>query len=90
MDGENLLFYISFIDITKAIDLVSRHDFFKILTKIGFAPKLRGLVKSFHNNMWYAVQHNGYVSKPFKILNGGKQACVLADRSNKKVTCKPF
>ena len=28
--------------------------------------------------MWGTVQHNGNVTKPFKIFNGVKQGCVLA------------
>ena len=70
--------YISFTDLTKAFDLVSRDGLFKILTKIGCPPKLKTLIESFHNNIWGTVQHDGNVSKPFKILNGVKQSCVLA------------
>ena len=28
--------------------------------------------------MWGTIQHGGNVSKPYKILNGVKQGCVLA------------
>ena len=50
---------ISFIDLTKAFDPVSRDGLFKICTKIGWPPKLNGVIE------WGNVQHNGNVSKPF-------------------------
>ena len=75
---QNRPLYISFIDLTKAFDLVSRDGLFKILTKIGCPPKLKSLIESFHKNMRGTVQHDGNVSKPFRILNGVKQGCVLA------------
>ena len=37
---QNMPLYISFIDLTKALDLVSRNCLFKILTKIGCPPNL--------------------------------------------------
>ena len=60
--------YISYIDLTKAFDLVSRDGLLKILTKIGLQTK----------NMWGTVQHDENVSKHFKILNSVKQDYVLA------------
>ena len=54
--------YISFIDLTKVFDLVSRDSLLKILTKITCPPKLKDLIKSFHNNVWGTVQNNGNLS----------------------------
>ena len=56
--------YISFIYLTKAFDRLS--SLFKILT----------LIESFHNNMWGTVQHDGNVSKPFRIINSVEHNCV--------------
>lgn len=70
--------YISFIDLTKAFDLVSRDGLFKILPKIGCPSKLRSLVTSFHVDMKGTVQFNGSSSEPFSINSGVKQGCVLA------------
>lgn len=70
--------YISFIDLTKAFDLVSRDGLFKILPKIGCPSKLLGLVTSFHVDMKGTVQFNGSSSEPFSINSGVKQGCVLA------------
>lgn len=70
--------YISFIDLTKAFDLVSRDGLFKILPKIGCPPKLLSLVTSFRVDMKGTVQFNGSSSEPFSINSGVKQGCVLA------------
>ncbi|KAL1250633.1 hypothetical protein QQF64_018429 [Cirrhinus molitorella] len=68
--------YISFIDLTKAFDLVSRDVLFKILPKIGCPPKLQNLIESFHTDMKGTVQFNGSCSESFSI--SVKQGCVLA------------
>lgn len=70
--------YITFIDLTKAFDLVSREGLFKILPKIGCPPKLQSMIKSFHTDMQGTVQFNGNTSEPFNIRSGVKQGCVLA------------
>lgn len=43
--------YISFIDITKVFDLVSRDGFFKILNMISYLLRLFKIVQSFHMDM---------------------------------------
>ena len=75
---QNMPFYMVFIDLTKAFDLVSRNGLFKILELIGCPPKLHDFVKNFHNNMKGTVQFDGNLSDPFDIGSGVKQGCVLA------------
>ena len=70
--------YIDFIDLTKAFYLVSRDGIFKVLPKIGCAPKLQSMIESFHTDTKGTVQFNGCFSEPFEIRNGVKQGCVLA------------
>ena len=70
--------YGTFIDMTKAFDLVSRDDRFKILAKIGCPPTILSIVKSFHDDMKRTVLYGGATSDPFNILSGVKQGCVLA------------
>ena len=43
--------YLTFIDLTKASDLVSRDGLFQILPKIGCPAKLQNMIESFHTNM---------------------------------------
>ena len=70
--------FISFIDLTKAFDLVSRDGLFQILEKIGCPPKLLSIIKSFHSDMMGVVQFDGSTSEAFSIKSGVKQGCVLA------------
>ena len=60
--------YIAFIDLTTAFDLVSRDGLFNILPKIGCpAPRLQGMIESFHPDTKGTVQFNGSSSGPFEI-----------------------
>ena len=70
--------YITFIDLTKAFDHVSRDGLFKALHKIGCPPRLHSLIESFHSNMKGTVQFNSNLSKPFDMHSRVKQGCVLA------------
>ena len=70
--------FVAFIDLTKAFDLVSTADLFKILAKIGCPPTLLSIVKFFHDNMKGTVLYDGATSDPFNILSGVKQGFVLA------------
>lgn len=71
-------FYLAFINLTKAFDLVSRDGLLKMLTLIGCPPKLLSIVKSFHDGMMGTVQYNGCMSDTFNIKSGVKQGCVMA------------
>ena len=70
--------YVAFIDLTKAFDLVSRKGLFRLLEEIGWPPKLRSMVVSFHENMKGTVVYDGSKSEPFPVCSGVKQGCVLA------------
>lgn len=70
--------YLAFVDLTKAFDLVSRSGLFQLLKKIGCPPKLLSMIVSFHQDMKSIVSFDGDTSKPFPILSGVKQGCVLA------------
>ena len=70
-------FYIAFIDLTKAFDLVSREGLFAILLNIGCPPNLFNIVKAFHINTRATIQYDGSVSDSFEIKSGVKQGCVL-------------
>ena len=51
--GQEMPLYFAFIDLTKAFDLVSRDDLFKILIllKIGCPPKLQSMIEAFYTDM---------------------------------------
>ena len=69
---------ITFIDLTKAFDLVSRSRLFELLRKIGCPPHLLAIITSFHEDMHSPVCCNGATSEAFSVSSGVKQGCVLA------------
>ena len=62
--------YVAFIDLTNALDLVSRKGLFRLLEKIGCTPKLRSMVVSFHENMKGTVVYDCSTSEPFPACSG--------------------
>ena len=75
---QRLPLYITFIDLTKAFDLVSRSGLFKLLQRIGCPTKLLKIITSFHEETQGTVQFDGSSSEPYPIKSGVKQGCVLA------------
>ena len=61
--------FVAFIDLTKALDLV---------TYIGCPPKLLSIIRSFHEDMKGTVVFDGSASAAFNIRSGAKQGCALA------------
>ena len=59
--------YIAFINLTKAVDRVTRSGLFKLLEKIDCPPKLLSVISSFHDNMKGTVNYDRATSEPFEI-----------------------
>ena len=70
--------YMTFVDLTRAFDTVSRSGLWKIMAKFGCPDKFIALVRSFHDGMQVRVQDDGELSEPIPVTNGVKQGCVLA------------
>ena len=70
--------YITFVDLTKAFDTVSRSGLYKILEKIGCPPRLLSLVESFHEDMQSTVNFDGTTSASFKKKVWSKDAFLAA------------
>ena len=70
--------YMTFVDLTKAFDTVSREGLWKIMAKFGCPAKFIAMVRQFHDGMLARVQKDGEFSDPFPVTNGVKQSCVLA------------
>ena len=68
--------YITFVELTKAFDTVSRDGIWKIMTKFGCPPRFITMVRHFHDGMQARMQNE--FSGPFEVTNGVKQGCVLA------------
>ena len=70
--------YITFVDLNKAFDSVSREGLWKILAKFGCLEKFVKMVRLFHDDMVARVLNDGGSSESFQVTNGVKQGCVLA------------
>ena len=75
---QNVDLYMTFVDLTKALDTVSRDGLWKIMAKFGCPPRFIAMVRQFHDGMQARVQNDGEFSEPFEVTNGVKQGCVLA------------
>ena len=69
---------MTFVDLTKAFNTVSREGLWKIMAKFGCPAKFIAMVRQFHDGMLERVQNDGEFSDPFPVTNGVKQGCVLA------------
>ena len=70
--------YISFIDFTKAFDIVDRQLLFQILAKVGCPSKLIRMIKYLYTNVKARLIIDGELSKAFVYNGGVKQGCKLA------------
>ena len=75
---QNVDLYMTFVDLTKAFDTVSREGLWKIMAKFGCSPRYIAMVRQFHYGMQARVQNDGEYSEPFPVTNGVKQVCVMA------------
>ena len=69
---------MTFVDLTKPFDTVSRDGLWKIMAKFGCPPGYIAMVRQFHDGMQARVQNDGEYSEPFLVTNGVKQGCVMA------------
>ena len=65
-------------DLTKAFDIVSRDELWKIMAKFGCPPRYIAIARQFHDGMQARVQNDGEYSELFLMTNGVKQGCVMA------------
>ena len=70
--------YMTFVDLTKAFDTVSREGLWKIISKFGCPDRFVMIVRQFHDLMMAQVLDDGKASDPFPVTNGVKQGFILA------------
>jgi len=75
---QNKGLYITFVDLTKAFDTVSRNGLWLILNRLGCPQKFLNMIMQLHEGQYGQVRLNENLSEPFPITNGVKQGCVLA------------
>ena len=64
---QNMDLYMTFVDLTKAFDTVSREGFGKITAKFGCLTKFLAMVRQFHYGMFARVRNDGEFSDPFPV-----------------------
>ena len=69
---------MTFVDLTKAFDTVSRDELLKIMAKFGCPSRFIAMVRQFHDGMQARVQNDGEFSEPFEATNGVQQGCIIA------------
>ena len=68
---------MTFVDLTKAFDTVSRDGLLKIMAKFGCSPRFKAMVRQFHDGMQARVQNDGEYFEPFLVTNGVREGCVM-------------
>ena len=71
---------MTLVDLTKAVDTVSRDGLWEIMAKFGCPPRFITMVRQFHDGMQARVQNDGEFSEPFEVTNGVKQGCIMAPK----------
>ena len=66
---QNVDLYMTFVDLTKAFDTVSREGLWKIMAKFGCPAKFIAMVRQFHDGMLARVQNDGEFTDPFPVTN---------------------
>ena len=61
---QNVDLYMTFVDLTKAFDTVSRDGLWKIMVMFGCPPRYIAMVRQFHDGMQARVQNDGEYSEP--------------------------
>ena len=75
---QNKRLYVTFVDLTKAFDTVSRKGLWLIMERLGCPPKFLSMVIQLHEDQHGLIRLNSNLSESFPIVNGVKQGCVLA------------
>ena len=75
---QNVDLYMTFVDLSKAFDTVSRDGLRKIMAKPCRPPMFIEMVRQFHDDTQACVQNDGEYSEAFPVTKGVKQGCVMA------------
>ncbi|VDM01953.1 unnamed protein product [Schistocephalus solidus] len=79
--------YTTFVDLTKAFDMVNRDGLWKVTQKFGCPECFTHIVRQIHDAMTARVTDNGTVSEAFAVTNGVKQGCILAPTQFSLILC---
>ena len=74
---QNVDLYMTFVDLTRAFDTVSRDGLWKLMAKFGCPLRFIAMVRQFQHGMQASIQNDEEYSEPFPVTNGVKQCCVM-------------
>ena len=74
---QNKGLYITFVDLSKAFDTVSRKGLWLIMKRLDCPQRFLNMVIQLHEDQYGQIRLNNDLSEPFPITNGVKQGCVL-------------
>ena len=66
---QNVDLYMTFVDLTKAFDIISRERLWKFMAKFGCPAKFIAMVRQFHYGILVRVQNDGEFPDPFLVTN---------------------
>ena len=70
--------FINYVDFRKAFDSIHRESLWRIMKYYGIPSKIINLVKMSYKNFKCAVEHEGKLSKWFRVMSGVRQGCVMS------------
>ena len=83
---QNVDLYMTFVDLTKAFNTVSREGLWKIMVKFGCPAKFIAMVRQFHDGMLARAQNDGEFSDLFPVTNRVK-LCISFNTVQHDVFC---
>ena len=72
--------YLSFIDYSKAFDLVGHQELWKIMLEMGFPSHVVKLISKLYQDQESAVRTSRCDTKWFRIGRGVRQGCILSPK----------
>ena len=75
--GQNVDLYMTYVNLSKSFDTVSRDGLRKIMVKLCSPPMFIAMVRQFLDDMQVCVQNDGEYSEAFPVTNRVKQDCVM-------------
>ncbi|VDL88081.1 unnamed protein product [Schistocephalus solidus] len=70
--------YITFENLTKVFDTVTREGLGKLMQKLGFPERFTHMVRQLHDGILMRITDNAVISEALRMANGVKQVCFLA------------
>ena len=80
--------YMTFVDLTKAFDRVSRDGFGTIMAMFGCPVRFIAMVRQFNDSMLALVQNGGEYSEQFPATNGVEQGWLCTGTNTVRLSAR--